>query len=196
MRISARPPFRLLRARWNRIESNEVRDISPFNFGLVVAYLVPGFVVLWGAGYHSETVRGWLAAAPDTAPTMGDLLYGTLAAIACGMTVSALRWALIDTLHHWTAIRPPRWDFSVLQDNLAAYQTLVEMHYRYYQFYANMLVALVLTYLARRSALGAAADQLGAADVGFFCVCVVLFLASRNALRNYYRRAGALLQPR
>ena len=26
-----------------------MRDLSPFNFGLVVAYLIPGFVVLSGA---------------------------------------------------------------------------------------------------------------------------------------------------
>ena len=195
MRISARPPFRLLRGRVNGIESNEVRDISPFNFGLVVAYLVPGFVVLWGAGYHSETVRGWLAAAPDTAPTMGDLLYGTLAAIACGMTVSALRWAIIDTLHHWTGIAEPRTDFSRLPEKLAAFQSIVEDHYRYYQYYGNMLLALTFAYVARRNAISGWAHQWGAVDIAFALVCVFLFLGSRDALAKYYRKIGELLKP-
>jgi len=185
-----------LRCPQGGIESNDVRDLSPLNFGLVVAYLVPGFVVLWGLSYHSETVRSWLAAAPATAPTAGGLLYGTLASIACGMTVSALRWAIIDTIHHHTGIPPPTWDFSRLHDRLAAYQTLVEQHYNYFQFYANTLVALTLTYVARRLGTAAPANQWGWGDAAFGVVCVVLFLGSRDALRKYYRRAGELLKPR
>jgi len=194
--VAPRHPFRLLRGPEGGIESNDVRDLSPLNFGLVVAYLVPGFVVLWGLSYHSETVRSWLAAAPATAPTAGGLLYGTLASIACGMTVSALRWAIIDTIHHHTGIPPPTWDFSRLHDRLAAYQTLVEQHYNYFQFYANTLVALTLTYVARRLGTAAPANQWGWGDAAFGVVCVVLFLGSRDALRKYYRRAGELLKPR
>ena len=173
-----------------------MRDISPFNFGLMVAYLVPGFVVLWGASAYSETIRTWLAVAPQSAPTVGDLLYATLASVACGMTVSALRWAIIDTLHHRTGIPPPAWDFSRLPERLAAYQTLVEQHYNFFQFYANTLVALTLTYFARRLSTATPANPWGWGDAAFGVVCVVLFLGSRDALRKYYRRAGELLKPR
>jgi hypothetical protein len=172
-----------------------VRELSPFNFGLLVAYLVPGFVVLWGAGYHFEIVRGWLAVSPESAATVGDLLYATLASVAAGMIVSAFRWAIIDTIHSATGISQPPLDFSLLPGRLEAYQTLVEIHYRYYQFYANMLIALVFAYVARRAAIGGWADQWGPVDIGFVVVCVVLFFSSRDALRKYYRRAGALLQP-
>jgi hypothetical protein len=168
-----------------------VREISPFNFGTIVAYLVPGFIVLWAVSFHSATVRGWLNISTATAPTVGDLLYATLASLAAGVTVSALRWAVIDTLHHRTGLPPPRWNFALLPDRLAAFQMLVEDHYVYYKFYANTLVALGFLYAAWRTASGAEADQWGE-DVAFLALAIVLFIGSRDALRRYYRRAEQL----
>ncbi len=173
-----------------------MRDVSPFNFGLIVAYLVPGFVILWGLGFHFATVAAWLAVPPATAPAVGDLFYATIASVACGMIANVFRWAIFDTIHHRTGVRPPRWDFSLLdQERLGGYELLVELHYRYYQFFGNMLIALVFTYVAYRFAHSGSADQRGAVDAGFIVVCVVLFLGSRDALRKYYRRAGELLTP-
>jgi hypothetical protein len=172
-----------------------VRELSPFNFGLLVAYLVPGFVILWGLGYHSVTVRAWLAVMPQNAPTVGDLFYATIASVACGMIANVFRWAIIDTIHHRTGIRMPNWDFSLLKDRLAAYEFLVELHFRYHQFFGNVLIALVFTYIAYRSPFTDWMKHWGPMDLGFVVVCVVLFLGSRNALANYYRRAGELLTP-
>jgi hypothetical protein len=170
-----------------------VRDVSPFNFGLVVAYLVPGFVVLWGLSFHSATVTAWLAGPSESAPTIGGLFYASLASVACGMFANLLRWAIIDTIHHRTGLRFPRWDFSRLQEQLGAYQLLNELHYKHYQYAANMLVAVVFTYLAYRSTPSGRAVGVGATDIGFIVVCVVLFFGSRDALKKYYHRAGELL---
>lgn len=170
-----------------------MRDASPFNFGVVVAYLVPGFTVLWAASYYSPTVRVWLDMPADAAIIVGDLLYATLASVAAGVVVSAIRWAVIDMLHHHTGIRPPQWDFALLPERLAAFQMLVGDHYRYYQFYANTLIALIVLYVARRSAVGVLADQWGV-DLGFVILGIVLFFGSRDALRRYYRRADQLFR--
>jgi hypothetical protein len=70
------------------------------------------------------------------------------------MIVNVFRWAIFDTIQHHTGLALPRWDFSLLQERVAAYELLVELHYRYYQFFANMLIALVFTYFAYRSTLG------------------------------------------
>ena len=173
-----------------------MRDVSPFNFGLIVAYVVPGFVILWGLSFHSVTIATWLAGPSQAAPTVGGLFYATIASVACGMIANVFRWAFIDTIHHHTGVRLPRWDFSLLdQKRLGGYELLVELHYRYHQFFANMLIALVFTYVAYRSTPSGAAAHVGAIDVGFVVVCIVLFLGSRDALRKYYRRAGELLQP-
>ena len=95
-------------------------EVSSSNFGLLIAFPLPGFVVLWGAGYFSETVRVWLSTSGDSAPTVGGFMYVTLASVAAGVTVSTVRWAIIDTIHRWTGLPPPTWDFSRLQENVAA----------------------------------------------------------------------------
>jgi hypothetical protein len=111
------------------------------------------------------------------------------------MIANVFRWAIIDTIHHRTGVRVPHWDFSLLQERLDAYELLVELHYRYHQFFANMLIALVLAYVAYRSTLTDSMKHWGPLDLGFVVVCVVLFLGSRDALRKYYQRAGELLTP-
>ncbi len=170
-----------------------MKQVSSSNFGLLIANVVPGFAALWGASYFSETVRVWLGSSPVNAPTVGGFLYVTIASVALGLTVSSVRWLLIDTIHHRTGIREPEWDFSRLQKNIAAYRTLVEIHYQYYQFFANGLVALVFVYVARRLTLGFFSSPLGWADVVFCLVGTAYFVTSRDNLRKYYSRVAMLL---
>jgi len=185
--------LRLLQSYFWRIESDDVRDLSPLNFGLIIAYLVPGFVIVWGLSWHFPIIASWLVGSSQNAPTVGELFYATLASVACGMFANMARWAILDTVNHHTGVPPPAWDFSRLHERLAAYELLVEFHYRFYQFGGNALVAMLFTYTAYRATPGGWADQWGAVDIGFVFVCVILFLGSRDALRKYYRRAGALL---
>ena len=172
-----------------------MRDVLPFNFGLLVAYIVPGFVVLWGASYSLPALRAWLVMPPDNLPTVGGLLYVTVGSLAAGMTASAFRWAVFDTIHHATGIRPPSWTFAALPERLDAFQALIEIHYRYYQTHANLLVALGFFYVMRFLAIGWRVYRVGAVDLGFIIVGVVLFFAARDALSKYYGRAGELLKP-
>ena len=122
-----------------------MKTVSSENFGLIIAYLLPGFVALWGVSYFSPTVGSWVTASQQGAPTVAGFMYVTLASLAAGVTVSAVRWATIDQLHHATGIRPPAWKFVNLEGKLQGYRTLIENHYRYYQFYSNMFVAAALS---------------------------------------------------
>ena len=124
-----------------------MKEISTSNFGLVIAYLLPGFVALIGVSFFSETVRIWLTVSPSDAPTVGGFLYVTLASLAAGLTVSTIRCTLIDFIHHRTGISEPNRDFSKLQDKLSAYQYLVETHYYFYNFYGGMVIAVAFTFV-------------------------------------------------
>ena len=170
-----------------------MKPLSTNNFGLLIAFLLPGFTALWGASYFSETLRAWLGTVPPDAPSVGGFLYVTLASVAAGIMASTVRWAVIDKIHHWTGLREPLWDFSRLQENVSAYNVLREMHLRYYYFYGNVLVSLVFVYIARRSALGFFSAPLGWADLVFVLLAVILFAGSRDTLRKYYERVGQLL---
>jgi hypothetical protein len=47
-------------------------SLSNENFGLVIAYILPGFVALWGVSYFSPTVESWITASQQGAPSVAD----------------------------------------------------------------------------------------------------------------------------
>lgn len=166
--------------------------VTKDNFGPLVAYLVPGAVVLWGMSSFFPTLQGWFAVSPPNAPSLGGLLYLTVAALAVGMIVSALRWAVVDTLHAWTGIPAPMLDFSNLGKNVEAFSLLIEIHYKHYQFHSNMFVATGIAYACYRFRPG----PQGLWDWADVCVLLLealFFLTSRDNLRKYYVRGLRLL---
>lgn len=170
------------------------KDRTVNDFGLLIAYLVPGAVALAGLSRFSGTLRGWFATAPVEAPTLGGFLYLTAAALAAGMTLNAVRWALIDTLHAKTGLPPPPLDFSRLGGSVEGYILLIEIHYQHYQFYANMLVATALAYACYRLDVGLRTP--GWLDAGVGLLALVFYVTSRDTLRKYYSRTEQLLSPR
>ena len=169
---------------------------TPINdFGILIAYLLPGFTALWSATYLSSPMRSWFGTTPPDGPTVGGFLFLTLASVASGLTVSTLRWLVIDTLFHRTGIRPQRWDFSMLRESANAFGIIVDHYYRYYQFQANMLVSLFLIFAARRWSQGFIPGVVDSTDVGILAVMALFVAGSRDSLRRYYTRGGQLLRP-
>lgn len=113
-----------------------MQSISKDNLGPLIAYLFPGITALWGISRFSPVLQAWFAMKPGTAPTIGGFLYLTIASLAAGMTVNAVRWVAIDTLHARTGLRPPNLDFSKLGQKVEAFSLLIEIHYHHYQFYS------------------------------------------------------------
>ena len=168
-----------------------LRPVTENNFGVLIANIVPGFAALWSLSLLSESVDLWLGQSPLDSPTVGGFLYVTIASVAMGMTVSAVRWLVIDRIHQRTGIPEPRWDFSRLQQNLSGYKLLVEIHYHYYQFHANMCVSVVFILAARRLTSGW--TVIGVEDIALLILFSVYFVTSRDNLRKYYSRAAMLL---
>lgn len=156
------------------------------NFGLLIAYVLPGFTALQGLPFLSPPQNAWGAADTQAAPTLTSFLSGTTEAVAVGLIVSTVRWLVIDALHHRTGLKPPNWDFALLEKNVAAFEFLIDIHYRYYKFYANMLVALLWAYVTGGYALGLR-------GLIYWLLAFLFFFASRDSLGKYYQRAGRLL---
>ncbi|MCB9839002.1 MAG: hypothetical protein H6813_06655 [Phycisphaeraceae bacterium] len=158
----------------------------------MIAYLIPGFVLLWGFGLISEEVRSWLHGSSIAGPTIGGFLYVTIASVGLGMTASALRWILVDSLHHATGVDRPSWSDHRLHERLPGYDWIVNNHYRYYQFYGNTLISILLVYLIWRvSSINAVDEQAIGLAVAF--VVSVFLASSRDALKRYYARTESLL---
>lgn len=164
------------------------QETSDTNFGLLIAYVLPGFTALYGLPFFSDATGRWGTTAGDD-PTFAGFLSSTVEAVAVGLVVSAVRWLLIDTLHHRSGLRPPRWDFSLLDRNVEGFEFLVQNHYRYYKFYANMVVALAIAFIS-----GGYTDRWRGAT--YLALMGLFFLGSRDALGKFYGRAGQLLGSR
>lgn len=158
-------------------------------FGLVIAYLLPGFVALIGVAPLVPTVAAWLR--PDQAGSFGAPVYATLAATAAGMIVSCFRWLILDRVHAWTGVTAPAFSARALGEQPAAFSFLVESHYRYYQCYANSLVAIAWAYGIHRALHTSPLLGLGS-DLGVLILCAVLLAGSRDALSKYRNRSSQL----
>src|SRR6516164_6177772 len=96
------------------------QEASQSNFGLLIAYVIPGFTALRGLPLVPALVPGLVDNGSDI--TLAGFLYGTVEAITAGLTVSAVRWLVIDTIHHRTGMRPPQWNFAELGKSVAAFE--------------------------------------------------------------------------
>jgi hypothetical protein len=167
-------------------------EISSRQFGLIVAFLIPGFIGLAGVAPLMPVVGEWLRPANLGDFGIGPTVYAIMAATAVGMIVSCTRWLVIDHILQWTGVVQPAWDLSRLEQHLGAFDYILDNHYRYYQFYANTLVAILWAYSVNRILQTSPLLGFGT-DLGVAVLCVVLFMGSRDALSKYYVRSGQLL---
>jgi hypothetical protein len=169
-----------------------MKEITDKNFGVIIAFLIPGFMLLWGLSFSSKEVATWISSSgAGSAPTIGGFLYSTLASLALGLLVSAIRWLLVDHFLYWiTRVRRPTIDFSKLKqkDAFLAFEGVVENHYRYYQYYSNTLVAVVASFLAYLASASEWPSEW--VIIGLIALCVALLLASRDCLTKYHKRAA------
>ena len=171
----------------------QVQDVSPFNFGLIVAYVVPGFVILCGFSFHSATVASWLAGPSQSAADRGR---------------PALRHLGLGRRRHGCQHGPlgnPRYDSPPhgREDSRVGFLPLARSSYRIRVAGGVPLPLLSIWWeYAHRSALclpglsyvsGRAGEPVGGGGCRIYYRVRYSVLGSRDALRKYYRRAGALL---
>jgi len=141
---------------------------------------LPGFVALAGIAPLVPTVAGWLKA--DQSASFGAPLYALLAATAAGMVVSCFRWLILDWVHVLTGVTPPTFNA----------RALAEQHYRFYQFYGNLLIAVLWSYSIFRWLRMSSLLRSGT-DIGVLILCGVLFAGSRDAISKYRERSRQLI---
>lgn len=167
---------------------------SSRQFGLIIAYVLPGFIALAGIAPLFPAVSYWLTPVPSGQFDLGlgPPLYALLGAMALGQVLSCFRWLVVDQAHHWTGVKRPIWEDSRLDQVLGAFDYLVQSHFRYYEFCGNGLLAVLWAYAVNR-ALGTLPIFGAPTDAAALVLMLVLFAASRNALSNYYNRTRRLI---
>lgn len=75
-------------------------QISPINFGLIIAYFLPGIVSFYALSYISEGASNLFQAALSNPINIGAIFCLVVASIVTGLIVSSLRVILLETLHY------------------------------------------------------------------------------------------------
>ena len=164
--------------------------VNDRQFGILIAYVIPGFLVVSGLSLHLPAVASWMG--PENRPTVGGFLYATIASIACGLVNSTVRWLIVDTVLHLTGVPKARWDLSMLREQLPAFETFVLYTYRYYQFYGNSVVAIpIWAILCWSSCQTISIPRMSALAV----IELVLLAGARDTLKKYYERTNVILGP-
>jgi hypothetical protein len=167
-----------------------MRPATSESFGLLIAYMIPGLVVLWGLSQPVPELNSWIGTDMENCQSMGGFLNLTVASVGAGLTASTVRWLLIDTLHYWTGIQPSNWNLRNLHARTSAFEIMIEIHYRYYQFYANSLIAIIFSTTGWWVANGFRWPDLAIV----IPLLILFFVGSRDTLTKYYARTGAMLE--
>jgi hypothetical protein len=168
------------------------------DFGVLIAFVAPGFVAFAAASYQLDVPKAWMAAASDKEQNVGVFFFVLLASLSFGLVVSGIRALVIDRLLRWRrlgqhALLPLNLDWSKVDDKkLTLLVTVRDNFYRYYQFYANSLVSLILWLIARTFS---DAPRL---RWPFWVIAVLsaiaLFLAARDSMQRYAMAVEQLMK--
>ena len=175
-------------------------DVSSRNFGYLISYVIPGFIVVATLSSHSPALGRLIGDSTPTSPSVGGFLYVTVASVFAGMILSALRWLTLDTLHHSTRLTRPTWDFAVFQQKRSAFDALAYNHFRYYEFFGHTAIALLVVAGSPRTLRIVLPFPVAVSYLLLAMLIALMFAASRNALKKYYGRTrelmGERMQPR
>lgn len=160
------------------------------NFGLLIAFVLPGLVFLLGLLWLEDSDELRWVNEVGRLSQIGSVLLLLLASTAAGIVLSAVRWVVLDNLHHATGLTAPLLDYRNLQLKQESFMLVVENNYRYYLFYGNTLVGLLLL---GGSVLSRDVQLTTLAIVRWAALCVVLYLASRDSLQRYYTRSRLIM---
>ncbi len=167
-----------------------MKDVTEKNFGVIIAFLIPGFLLLWGLSYSRTDLASWLVNMSNKdAPLIGSFLYATMASLALGLLTSAIRTAVFDEfLYRITRLKPPNINSAKLKnkETLEGFNAAIENHYRYYQYYANSLIAIAIAAVYYLATKGPPSTII---TILVIIIIVILGWVSREELRSFNERA-------
>lgn len=160
------------------------------DFKLIIAYLIPGSIGLYAAAMlipAVEALLGGSAAVPQGA----SIVLVLVLAIASGMIINALTWALVRPLIEKTGVPRPKLEYSNLtKENEASFRNIIDNNFSYYQSYANMFTALVALFASYIYSEGLPRLDL---IIPGGVICIVLFIAARDSLKRSYQEMEKIL---
>lgn len=159
----------------------------PINFGLIIAYFLPGVVVTYSLRYISPQIDHLLRTIEAGQVVLGPAAILVIGAVVAGLIVSSARVVIFEPLLRRTGVPEPqvRYDKLSSAQKWKAYIQIVDNIYRFYQFYGNILLALLLLAILKYFIGGARIfSSLRAATLFIITIgsIVTLFIAARSSM--------------
>jgi len=165
-------------------------------FGLLIAQVLPGLILVLGFSPHVPLFGAWLGAAATQDITVGSAAMVLLASIAAGLVLSGARAVLFETLLNFKrgdASGPALESAAAVNDAVTAAQERIHVqHYAYYQFYGSTFIALPIA-VALAVGWPATPFEVGAV-VGTAVVELVLYVATVDAMRRFLAKRQSLVK--
>ena len=126
-----------------------MKDLTVTSFGLIIAYLLPGFVGLYGLSFWSLSLRKIFSTFLTTESNIGLFLIVLLASLVVGMLAHGLRWLLVEVWGSPSKYRVEPSLYAKLsgERKLSAFRTIVDEWYRYHQWWGGIAVVAPIGYL-------------------------------------------------
>ena len=174
---------------------------SSIDLGVLIAFVAPGFMVLEALALRFHEASDWVEQALKSDQSVGAFLFAALASLSLGLVVSGVRALALDWLYKrgivirvrvrgWCMsaellkpIEVPQTNFRLLdkEGSRDAYLLIVENYYRYYQFYSNTLIAVLVLVVCAWNKLPTSHLAIGLAGS---VAALVLFSSARNSYQK------------
>lgn len=120
-----------------------MKDVTASVFGLLIAYVLPGFVLLWGLTFFLYRPSELIVYGRNLTSSSGIITFLLLTCLTLSLVLGAARYYLFEK---WIC-SSEHFDkrvYSKLRttDGLLAFRQAIDEHYRYYQFHGGLVLAL------------------------------------------------------
>lgn len=166
-----------------------MEDVTKDNFGYIIAFIIPGFLGLWALSLISPIINTWLTMQTSSFVVIKDVVFVILASLGLGVFESTIRWIVFEKMI-CCRFKQAEPDFSKLKGNLGEFESIVENHYKYHQFYGNCFVVVIfygIICLIRFSEIISFWSL-----VLYFVVIIILYVGAKDALLKYQKRVKQL----
>ena len=156
------------------------------DFGQIIAFLAPGFLVLFSYASGLPADSRWISLATQKDQSVGVFFLVFLASLSIGLVVSGIRDLTVDSILRWLhkaggGVTRVNWS-RLTKDKTRLLLLARDNYFRFYQFYANSAVAIAAAAIIGRVSSSTSSPWLTAAEV---IAALALLGAAKRELGRY-----------
>ena len=180
-------------------DGGEVKELTITSFGLIIAYLLPGLIGLYGMSFWFPRIGAAFDTFLTSESNVGLFFLIVLSALAVGMLIHGIRWIVVEV---WCSTPNLRLDpelFAKLagERKLPAFRTAVDEIYRYHQWWGGIAIAgpiVFVGWMNSTEALKVGTNQSVALWLAFLALETLVMYAAWRVWEMYVTRLKLILK--